>query len=327
MKLVFTFITLLSFQLTFAQTEIKFASVAPDGSTWMKTMRAIADEVKQKTNGKVTFKFYPGGVQGDEADMLRKIRINQLHAAGFTGNGLGEVLPEIRVMEVPYLFQNEEQVDAAANAVQSVIEKGFEEKGFIFLGWVDVGFVHFFSKERIQTINDLRNKKVWMWQGDHLAKTLFENFNITPIQLPLTDVLTALQTGMIDVVYASPYAALAMQWHTRTKYISELPVTYASGAVLISKSIFSKLTPEQQNILKEVCKTKFRELTLQTRKDNQTALETLKKAGMQISPKPNQEELKKMQEIGIKTREKLVDKLYPRDLLLKVENAVKNVKQ
>lgn len=313
---------LLIFQISLAQTEIKFASVAPDGSNWMKTMKAIATEVKEKTNGKVTFKFYPGGVQGDEADMLRKIRINQLHSAGFTGNGLGEVLPEMRVLEVPFLFESEIEVDAAANAVQATIEKGFEDKGFIFLGWTDVGFVHFFSKEKIQNADDLKNKKVWMWQGDLLARALFESFSITPVQLPLTDVLTALQTGMIDVVYASPYAALALQWQTRTKFVSEQPLTYASGAVLLSKSIFTKLTSEQQKTLKDVCKENFRKLTLQTRKDNIVALETLKKSGLSLTPKPSVKEMEKMRDIGFKTREKLVGKLYPRELLTTIEKAV-----
>ena len=324
----FTVMLLLSsFVIAFAQVEIKFASLAPDGSAWMKEMRAIAVEVREQTSGKVTFKFYPGGVQGDETDMLRKIRIGQLHAAGFTGNGLGEVLPACRVLEVPFLFLNEGEVDTAVAAVEADLRSGFEENGFILLGWADVGFVHFFSRDRIQTAADLNGKKVWMWQGDPLARALFKSLNVIPIPLPVPDVLTALQTGMIDVVYASPLAAIALQWHTRTRFVTEQPVTYASGAVLLSKKTFDKLTAEQQQVLLAVTARRLRALTLQSRRDNSSAFTALKAAGLRVTPFASESELNKMTEIGIRTRNQLVGTLYPRELLSKVETAVRRYRE
>ncbi|MDK9699201.1 MAG: TRAP transporter substrate-binding protein DctP [bacterium] len=329
MKRIFLFALLLCAMASnaFAQTEIKFASLAPDGSTWMKTMRALGKEVSEKTGGKVTFKFYPGGVQGDEVDILRKIRIGQLHAGGFTGNGIGEILPAARVLEVPFLFHTEEELDAAVAAVQADLERGFEEKGFVLLGWSDVGFVHFFSKDRIQTSKDLMGKKVWMWQGDPLARSLFQSFGITPIPLSVQDVMTSLQTGMVDVVYASPLAAIALQWQTRTKYVTEQPVTYASGAVLLSKTAYNKLTADQQRILKSVAAKQLRDLTVQTRKDNDAAFATLKASGLTVTPFPSDAELGKMEAIGMKTRTQLTGTLYSKDLINRVETAVSKYRE
>ena len=309
-------------QNVFAQTEIKFATVAPEGTAWMKTMRQIAKDVKEQTNGQVTFRFYPGGVMGDETEMIRKIRIGQLHSGGFTGNGLGEIYSPIRVLEVPYLFHDVDELDTVVSVIQPELEKGLAGKGYVLLGWSDVGFVHFFSKQPISTLNDFHGKRIWMWQGDPLARAFFKSYDINPIPLALTDVLTQLQTGMIDVVYASPLAAIGLQWQTRTKYITEQPMTYASGAVLLAKPSWDKLTAKQQEILKDVAFRQLRQLTLQTRKDNDDAITTLKNSGLTITPMPSEAEQKHLEEIGMRTRKVLVGQLYSQDLLDKVETTL-----
>ncbi len=324
MKRILPFLALLFIApFVLAQTEIKFATVAPEGTSWMKIMRQIAKEVGDQTHNQVTFKFYPGGVMGDETEMLRKIRIGQLHSGGFTGNGLGEVNSAIRVLELPYLFQSEEEIDTAVAAIQDDLERGFAEKGFVLLGWADVGFVHFFSKGPIRNSSDLNGKKVWMWQGDPLARAFFKSYNVNAIPLALQDVLTQLQTGMIDVVYASPAAAIGLQWQTRTKYVTEQPMTYASGAVLLSKKSYDKLTADQQNILKNVSRRLLRQLTIQSRKDNKAAFATLKASGLSVTPIPSESELKHMEEISLRTRQQLVGQLYSQSMLTKVESALK----
>ena len=89
---------------------IKFATLAPEGSSWMKSMRKLSDKINKATDGNVVFRFYPGGVSGDEKDVIRKIRIGQLHGAGFTGVGLGQILPEVRVLDLPFLFDSDEEI-------------------------------------------------------------------------------------------------------------------------------------------------------------------------------------------------------------------------
>ena len=158
-----------------------------------------------------------------------------------------------------------------------------------------------------------------MWQGDPLARAFFKSYDVNPIPLALTDVLTQLQTGMIDVVYASPLAAIGLQWQTRTKYVTEQPMTYASGAVLLAKPSWDKLNVDQQKILKSISTRLLRQLTLQTRSDNEEAMQTLQNSGLTITPMPPEADQKHLEEIGQRTRNQLVNQLYSKDLLDKVE--------
>ena len=148
------------------KTRIKFSTLAPEGSSWMKAMRSLEKELQRVTEGEVGFKFYPGGVSGDEIDVIRKMRIGQIHAAGFTGVGLGEILPEVRVLDLPFLFRNDREIEVIYEKKNDYFTPRFEEKGDILLGWVPVGWVHFFSKERVFNISSLQTRKSRMGEGD-----------------------------------------------------------------------------------------------------------------------------------------------------------------
>ncbi|MCX7697863.1 MAG: TRAP transporter substrate-binding protein DctP, partial [Candidatus Goldbacteria bacterium] len=149
--------------------EIKFATVAPEGSTWMNVMQELNDTIMEKTGGTVKFKFYPGGVSGDEIDVLRKMDINQIHAAGFTSQGLGEVVKEVRILNVPLLIKNDEEVDYILLKMAPYFEKQFEKKGYIVLGWPEVGFAYVFSKKKIDSIESFKKIKMWIWGEDVLV--------------------------------------------------------------------------------------------------------------------------------------------------------------
>lgn len=305
--------------------EIKFASLAPEGSSWMNVMRDLDKEVRAETNGEVGFKIYPGGVQGDEPDVLRKIRFGQLHAAGFTGNGLGEILPSVRILELPFFYRNHQEIDAIVDTLTPYFEEHFREKGFVLLGWTEVGYIYFLSTTPIQNLHDLQNVKVWVWQGDPLPTALFKALNISPVPLSVPEVLTGLQTGMIDAVYSSPMAAVSLQWFTRVKYMNTSPLTNSMGAVLMSKKEFDKIPPEYQKVLLDLSRKKMRELTLQTRKDNAQGIEVMKKAGITMIDPPSDAELASYREkIGANLRQDLVGQLYSADLLQRVEQALRN---
>jgi len=140
--------------------EIKFATLAPEGSTWMNIMHELDDELYERSGGEVGFRIYAGGVSGDESDVLRKIRIGQLHAAGFTGVGMGEILPEVRVLDLPFLFFNYGEVDYVLERTRETFSRRFAEEGFELMGWAEVGFVYFYSKEPIKTQEDLKSRKL-----------------------------------------------------------------------------------------------------------------------------------------------------------------------
>jgi TRAP-type C4-dicarboxylate transport system substrate-binding protein len=145
---------------------IKFATLAPEGSTWLKVMEEMNADISQETGGEVVFKIYPGGIQGDEKDVLRKIRLGQLHSAGFTGVGLGEILSEARILDSPMLFRKNEEVDYVTSLLYDDFSARFEDKGYVLLGWTEVGFVYVFGNSPILSLKDLKGTKMWMWEGE-----------------------------------------------------------------------------------------------------------------------------------------------------------------
>ncbi len=321
MRLLFVLLLMIQF-LPAQQIKIKFATLAPEGSTWMNVMNEFSADLLKSTDGQVKFKIYAGGVQGDEKDVIRKIRINQLHSAGFTGVGLGEILPEVRILDAPFLFRNHREVDFITKKFFDRFAKKFEEKGYILLGWTEVGFVHIYTNQPVQNTEDFKGIKMWMWEGDPLAEATFRAYGISPIPLSITDVMTSLQTGLIDGVYTSPLACAALQWFTKLNYVLDVPLANSNGAVLISRRMFNKLNPQQQQILKEKAREYFGKLTQLSREDNKTAAAKMLAKGMKQITISDPQILKEFDEVGRKARIALVGKLYSAELLDEVETAL-----
>ena len=223
---------------SFCKTKLlKFALLAPEGSTWSKVMHSFDKELRKKTSGRVGFKFYEGAILGDERDVIRKMRIGQVHAAGFTGLGLGLINPNVRVLELPMLVETYAEADAVRNKLKAQLETGFLKKGFEMLGWSETGFVYILSNKPISSRKDMSGVKMWAWEGDQLVETLYKASNIVPIPTSITEVLTSLQTHLIDGVYAPPLAAIALQWYTQTKYMTDLKLSDSTGGVLVTKGL------------------------------------------------------------------------------------------
>jgi TRAP-type C4-dicarboxylate transport system substrate-binding protein len=297
---------------------IKFATVAPEGSTWMKHMRALDKEVMEKSGGRLGFRIYAGGIAGDELDVLKKIRIGQIHCAAFTGVGFGHILPMVRVMDLPFLFRNNEEVDLAHRELRPFFAEQFREKGFELLGWAEVGNVNLFSKQPIREVKDLSGLKVWTWSGDPIAKEVFVAMGINPIPLAITDVTTALSTGMIDTVYAPPLGALALQWQTSLKYMMALPLVHSTGAVLISSNYIQKLPPDLRELLISTFDKAMKELTLDLRRQNTEAIKIIQDSGLEIIPMPKAGALDEFYAVHDKVARSLTNKIYPKELLERV---------
>jgi TRAP-type C4-dicarboxylate transport system substrate-binding protein len=308
-------ISVLSMAATsFAATEIKLALLAPEGSTWHKVMTAWDKELREKTNGRLSFKIYAGGVLGDEKDVIRKMRIGQVHAAGLTGLGLGMVNPEVRVLELPMLVSNYAEADAAAKAVWPKLTAGFEKKGFKVLGIAETGFVNIFSNKPIDSSESMKGMKMWAWEGDPLVEELYRVFKIVPIPLPVTDVMTSLQTNLIDAVYAPPLGAIALQWFTYTKYITDLKLADSTGGIIITKRAYDAIGAADRAILDQTATKYARVLVEKTRADNEDSYKRLAEAGLQQVKVPNAE-VELIRKTSKEVWEKLAGKLYPRELL------------
>ena len=297
---------------------VKLATLAPEGSTWMNVMRELDKEIREKSNNRMKLKIYAGGVSGDEKDVIRKIRIGQLHAGGFSGVGMGQILPEVRVLDLPFLFNNRKEIDHIYNTYFEYFSNLFHQKGYTLLGWVEVGPVHIFSNKPITTIKDMAGIKMWMWEGDLLANEMIKALGLSPYPLSVTDVLISLQTGLIDTVYGSPLAAISLQWFTKIKYISMYPLGNASGAVLLSNKFFNKLPADFKSLLMNLSKKHFSRLIALTRKDNDKSIKVMEEAGITLVKEPEGIDLKAFSKAGKIVRENLVEKLYSRDLLEKI---------
>lgn len=324
----FNFSVIVSVALFFASSVfaapkiIKFATLAPDGTTWVNAMKTFASDVETKTEGRVKFKTYAGGTQGDEKDVVRKIRLGQLQAAGITGVGIGEIAPAIRLLDTPFLFKNSAEIDYIYDTMDAEFRKVFEEKDYVLLGWAEVGIVTIFSNSPITKKEDFKNVKMWIWEGDPTAEAAFTALGIKPIPLSITDVMSSLQTGMINAVYASPLSAMAMQWNSKMKYMLSLPLTTSAGAVVISKKTFDELSKEDQEILLASGKKHFRDLTIQSRKDNDESLQILAKS-LTITNPENSNAVKEFEAAGDEARQNLTEKLYSKELMNKVQNKLK----
>ncbi|MBI4125920.1 MAG: TRAP transporter substrate-binding protein DctP [Deltaproteobacteria bacterium] len=299
-------------------TEIKFAILAPEGSTWANATHEWDAELRQKSNGRLGLKIYSGGVLGDEQDVIRKLRIGQVQAAAFTGLGLGIINPNVRVLELPFLFENYREVDEVARKIQPKLEGGFSKNGFVLLGWTETGFVNIFSNKPITSRKSMNGMRMWAWEGDAMVENLYRVFKITPVPLALPDVLTSLQTKLIDAVYAPPLGAVALQWFTRTKYMTTTNIGYSIGGILISQRALATLSPTDQQILKETAKRYARKVIEQLRVDNDKSYATLKNAGLQFVELDPQE-IDQLKETGRQVWTNLSGKLYPPALLDEVK--------
>jgi TRAP-type C4-dicarboxylate transport system substrate-binding protein len=261
--------------------DIKIATVAPDGSRWMQEMRAGAQEVEARTAGRVSIKFYPGGVMGNDAQVLRKIRIGQLQGGAFTAGGLGERYGALNLYGIPLLFRSLEEIDTVRAELDPELAAGLDRAGFVTFGFIEGGFANLLANEPIRSVEDMRRKKVWVPEGDPISFMAMEAMGLSPAVLPVTDVLTGLQTGLIDIAFASPVAALVLQWHTKVKYITELPISYSMGVFAIEKDVYAALSAEDQRIVREVMSRHIERLDREARDDNRKAAEVLARSGLQ----------------------------------------------
>lgn len=261
--------------------DIKIATVAPDGSNWMERMRAGAEQIKERTGGRVVLKFYPGGVMGNDVQVLRKVRIGQLQGGAFTAGGLAQRYAPLNLYGIPFLFRSLDEVDYIRSRFDPRLIKGLDSVGFVAFAFVEGGFANLLSNEPISTVDDMRRKKVWVPEGDQISFLAMQALGLSPVVLPVTDVLTGLQTGLIDIAFASPSVALILQWHTKVKYRTALPLSYSMGVFAIEKKTFDALMPEDRQVVREVMGSTMHELDRAAREDNRQAAEVLSKSGIE----------------------------------------------
>ncbi|MGB5605172.1 MAG: TRAP transporter substrate-binding protein DctP [Gammaproteobacteria bacterium] len=290
--------------------ELKFATLAPAGTTWMNLLQEWADQVEEESAGQLRFKLYPGGVQGDEPDVLKKIRFNQLHGGAFTGYGIGHFYSPARVLELPFLFNNVEEIDYVRKKFMPQIAQGYRDNGFELLGWMEVGFIHFFSKEPIYSLDDLKKRRIWHWQGDPIGKAFFDASGISPVPLSIIDVYTSLSTGLIDTVFCPPLGAIALQWFTKTSYMTKVPMANGIGSLVVSRRFYQDLPQDLQKLLKRTGLATGMKLVKAGRRDNAKSLEVLQERGIRFVLDETELDKEQVAEISRKAGESLMKNNY-----------------
>jgi TRAP-type C4-dicarboxylate transport system substrate-binding protein len=298
---------------------LKIATMAPDGTLWMKELAAAADEVKERTAGRVSFRFYPGGTMGADSAVLRKIRIGQLHGGVVLAGSLAVIDPDIEIYNLPLLFRSYGEVDYVRERMDAKLIAGLEEHGYVSFGLTETGFTYLLSARPTRTFEDLKGRKAWMPQDDPLSFAIVEAAGLAPVPLPISDVLTGLQTGLIDTVAAPPVGAVALQWFTKAKYLTDLPITYVIGTTVISSEAFDRMSPGDQKIVREVMGRANRLLDETSRSDNQEAREALAAQGVEFVDPPD-ETRAKWDEIAARATDKLIaERGYDPAILAEIE--------
>ena len=274
-------LTMLLWSVPGSALEIKIATVAPDGTAWMRAMREAAAQIRERTDDRVIIKYYPGGVMGDDAQVLRRIRVGQLHGGAFSSGGLADRYPALQAYGVPLLFRSLDEVDYVRERLDPELQAGLEQAGFVSFGFVEGGFAQFLSAEPVRSVEDLTRRKVWIPEGDPISLLSLETLGVAPVPLPVTDVLTALQTGLLDVVASSPVVALVLQWHTKVRYVTDLPVAYSYGILAIDARTFARIPAADQRIVREVMSQTVASLDAGARDDNAAALEAMLEIGIE----------------------------------------------
>ena len=290
---------------------IKIATLAPQGSAWIQAFDDLNAAVKKKTNNAVRFKIYPGGVLGDEKDMRRKMHVGQIQGAVLTSAGLSGIFSEMDVFQIPFLFESYDEVDYVVEKMDAFFRNGFMDKGYILLGWSEGGFIRLMSTAPMSSLDDMRKAKVWIWEDAPMAKAIFEAANISAIPLSLPDVLVGLQTGLVDVVYAPPSGAISLQWFTKTRFMTDVPLMYLIGGVVVKKNLFKKLSPAEQQALLELCPKYMSELKLVIRKENQEAIKVMTKHGVKLV-KPSRDQIKEFKKVAADAMERQTGESFSR---------------
>ena len=283
----------------------KIATLSPEGSVWMKTMRAGAKELAKKTNNRVKIKYYPGGVMGDDMAVMRKIRIRQLQGGAVTLGTVSNYFSDSQVYSLPMLFRSLDEVTYLRSNLDPYILQGLEKNGFVSFGIAEGGFAYIMSLNPIKSIPDLRLSKAWVPSSDEFALEAVKAYDVQPIPLPIGDVLTGLQTGLIDTVAAPPIATLALHWHTQVRYLTDMPLLYSSGLLIIDKKAFDKLSKQDQQIMREVMGQVFSDIDQQNRKDNKSAFAAIQSQGVEMV-KPDQEQIEEWRGFAEAARLRLI---------------------
>jgi TRAP-type C4-dicarboxylate transport system substrate-binding protein len=269
---------------------IKLGTVAPEGSPWHDTLQEVAQQWQDLSDGRVTVRIYAGGVAGDETDMLRKIRIGQLHATALTSLTLINIIPDIEALTFPMFIRTQGEFDYVMEKLAPEFEARLAEKGFKVLTWSTAGWAHFFAKKPVVRPDDMRKLRVFLWGSDTAYMELLKRSGFNPVPLAITDLLPALQTGLVDSFGAPPTAALSFQWFALAPHMTDLMWQPLPGTTVLAMKQWEKIPPDLRPALEEAARKAGSHLQTRIRQLDEEAITAMKKHGLTVHAVPPEAE-------------------------------------
>ena len=284
---------------------IKIATVLMDGSSWMRILQDGGKEIKAQTDGRVTIKFYPSGVMGTESIVLKKIRLGALHGTLLSSGSLTQYYSDVWLYGLPLIFESYEEVDYVRERLDPVLIDGLRDEGWEIFGFAETGFAYPMSMVPAPSVDVVRAQKVWVPDNDPGAALVLKAFGITPIPLALSDVWTGLQTGLVNGVNIPPIGAIALQLHTKLKFVTDMPMLYAFGALAVDTRIFTKLSKADRAVVRRVMAAAIDEINAINRRSHFSAMEALKNQGL-VFVKPSSAELATWKDLADQATQEMV---------------------
>ena len=297
---------LMGFSLGAHAKVLKVATLSPDGSSWMVIMRQAGKDIAAQTDNRVKFKFYPGGVMGNDQTVFRKIRAGQLQGTATTGGAMSGFYKDAQLYGLPVIFKNQQEVDYVRKKMDPQIMQGLEDNGFVSFGLAEGGMAYVMSKAQTPDVDELGSRKVWLPSDDQAMLETAQAFGIHPVPLSLGDVLTSLQSGLIDTVATSPIGAIALQWHTQVEYITDVPLVYLYAVLAVEKKSFDKISPADQQLMRDIMGKAFVEIDQLNRKDNVNAMKALQNQGLKLIS-PSDAQLQQWYKMAAHSRQQAID--------------------
>ncbi len=265
-------------------TVVKLATLVPDGSVWDKILREMGAEWSRSTQGRVSLLIYAGGVLGDEPDLVRRMRIGHLQAAALTSAGLANIEPSFQVFNIPMYFDSYDELNMVLKKLEPTFKQRLEAKGFVLLNWGHGGWVHFFSRQPLATVEDVKKSKMFVWAGDDRQTQLWKSLGYQPVALQATDILTGLNTGMIETFPTTPVIAMSMQWFRVAPYMVEVGLAPLAGGLVMTRQAWNRIAePDRARIL-EACARAERRLAMEVPRQDTSSVAVMQQRGLKVVP-------------------------------------------
>lgn len=301
---------------------LKLGTFAPEGSSWSTVFKEINSTFQKETKNTLKFKFYFGK---DETDLIDLFNSRQLDAISMTSVGLGKLVPEFNIFQLPLLFISYQELDYVRTNLTAYFQELLSKKGWILLGWVDLGFIYLFSKSPIKTQTDLQKTRFWVWMHDPTSRAFASASGREPILLPFEDVLPSLKNNEIQTVYNSPMGCIVYQWYSEVNYMTNLPLAAGVGGTVMHRDRYMSISEKNRTLLMKIQKEYHEYLIGKIREDNEMSLDLLKKEGIQFISMPPREKMK-WQQISVQVQNQFVGQLYDEKLLINVRKLLSEIR-